>query len=99
MDKNLIDIITRSYMISKSILRENELGICRKTEDRLKQYRFHVHHIEYVVSCLDEEDRFIILNEVIEGKKGDWYREYMSAPTYYRHRKLAYSNFLSRLEQ
>ena len=95
--KRLIDMIAKSYMSSKLILRENELGISNRSNSYLEQYRFNVYHIETVVSCLNEDDRLIIANEVIAGKKGAWYHQYMSAPTYYRHRKVAYTNFLRSL--
>lgn len=97
MDKSLIDLLSRSYLNSKRILKENELGIRSNTESSLESYRFNVYHIEHVVSCLCDNDRFIIDNEVIKGKRGNWYYEYMSSATYYKHRKKAYSNFLSSL--
>ena len=48
-----------------------------------------------IFNILDDEDRFIIQNEVILNKKGPWYEGYLPSSTYYRHRKKAYANFLS----
>ncbi len=48
---------------------------------------------------LDEDDFFIISNEVLKGKKGNWYIGYLSSSTYYRQRAKAYANFLSCLER
>ena len=97
MDKIFIDLLSRSYLNSKRILKENELGIRSSTERYLESSRLNVYHIEHVVSCLNDNDRFIIDNEVIKGKRGNWYYGYMSTATYYKHRKRAYSNFLSSL--
>ena len=47
-----------------------------------------------IVKMLDEEDRFIIEKEVVEGKRGNWFLGYYSPASYYRHRNRAYSNFL-----
>ena len=94
MQKKIIDIVAKSYQTSKLILRENELGLSRRSDKSLEAYRFNVYHIEKVVESLNEDDRLIISNEVLSGKKGNWYLEYMSAPTYYRHRKRAYANFV-----
>lgn len=99
MKKELIDIISKSYLTSKRKLRENELGITYKDNKRLNCYRLNVYHIEYVVSCLNENDKFIINNEVLQGKKGNWYYDQMSTATYYRHRNKAYDNFLRDLKQ
>ena len=92
--KRIIDSIAKSYLSSKLILKENELGITHRSDSYLEPYRFNVYHIEKVVESLNEDDRLIISNEVLSGKKGNWYLEYMSAPTYYRHRKQAYANFV-----
>ncbi len=97
MDKELIDIVSKSYLMSKRKLVENDLGIIKSNEIYLDRYRSNVYHIDYVVSCLNDDDRFIIDNEVIKGKRGNWYYAYMSPPTYYRHRKKAYTNFLRSL--
>ncbi|MBR2577572.1 MAG: hypothetical protein IKE38_01450 [Erysipelotrichaceae bacterium] len=96
--KRIIDSIAKSYPSSKLILKENELGITHRSDSYLEPYRFNVYHIEAIVSCLNDDDRLIIANEVIAGKKGNWYHQYMSAPTYYRHRKAAYTNFLRSLK-
>ena len=43
---------------------------------------------------MEEKEKIIIENEVLRGKKGKWYKEMMSAPSYYRYRNSAYDNFL-----
>lgn len=44
---------------------------------------------------LDDDDRYIVYNEVILGKTGSWYYEMLTVSTYYRHRRKAYNNFLT----
>ena len=55
-------------------------------EEELLMSRKIVEHIETVV------------HEVILGKTGQWYRDHLSQPSYYRHRKEAYRTFLRNLE-
>lgn len=98
MKRQLIDLITKTYLKSKSKLREHELGVTNRNNNYLDHYRVNVYHIEHVVSCLSDNDKFIIDNEVLKGKRGNWYFEYMSTPTYYRHRNRAYDNFLKNIE-
>ena len=93
-DKAIIDIISKTYLMSKSILKEEELGISKRNNKALEDYRKVVRKIDNVVNYLDEKDRFIILNEVILGKRGEWYQGLISTPTYYRYRKSAYKNFI-----
>ena len=50
------------------------------------------------MELLDEKERFIIQKEVIEGETGTWYLDYFSMPSYYRHRKKAYAEFLRCLD-
>ena len=76
------------------MLREDESGINRRPARYLEPARIVVSHTESVVESLKDKDRFIIYNEVILGKRGDWYREYLSPATYYRHRKTAYQAFI-----
>jgi hypothetical protein len=53
-----------------------------------------IRHVDSAIKMLDEEDRFIIEKEVVEGKRGNWFLGYYSPASYYRHRNRAYSNFL-----
>ena len=98
-DKLLIDQISKSYLMSKNIIREDSLGISKRNRKTVDSYKVIVDKIEDIVNVLDENDKYIIYNEVILGKKGEWYRGFLSTPTYYRHRKAAYSNFMRCLNQ
>ncbi|MBO4919202.1 MAG: hypothetical protein J5365_03500 [Erysipelotrichaceae bacterium] len=93
-DKFEIELLSRNYINSKRIIKETEEDIIHCSYERLKAYRRIVSHIENVAECLGEKERLIIQKEVIEGKSGKWYLEYFSAPSYYRHRRKAYSEFL-----
>ncbi len=93
-DHKLIHALSDSYLNYKRMLREEESGITRRPLRYLEPARVVVSHTEEVVDSLKERDRFIIYNEVILGKRGDWYREYLSPATYYRHRKTAYQAFI-----
>ena len=90
-----VQLLSRHYVQSKRIVTEAEQCIKRCPTHRLISHRNIVSHIEYVVDCLEERDKFIIYNEVVLGKNGKWYLEYFSAPTYYRNRDKAYAQFLA----
>lgn len=92
--KMVIDLISKSYLMAKSILKEDELGISKRSSKSLEDYSKIVRKIDNTVNYLDEKDRFIILNEVVLGKRGEWYQGMISTPTYYRYRKVAYQNFI-----
>ena len=98
-DHKLISALSDSYLKHKRMLRENDLGVNRRSSGSLESARIIVSHTEMVVDSLKDRDRFIIYNEVILGKRGDWYREYLSTATYYRHRKKAYQTFIRSLSQ
>ena len=93
-DKFEIELLSRNYLNSKRIIRETEEDIIHTSYEKLKAYRRIVSHIENVAEGLGEKERLIIQKEVIEGRSGKWYLEYFSAPSYYRHRRKAYSEFL-----
>ena len=90
----LIHELSDSYLKHKRLLRESEYGVINRTPEDLKIAKYIVAHTEIVVEALRDKERFIIYNEVILGKTGDWYRGYLSPATYYRHRKKAYEKFL-----
>ena len=96
---DLIRNLSESYLYHKRQLREDELGIRSRPYCALEGARMIVSRTEYACACLNESDRFIIQNEVILGKRGDWYQGLLSSATYYRHRKTAYSNFIRRLSE
>ena len=89
-----IELLSRNYLNSKRIIKETEEDIIHTSYEKLKAYRRIVSHIENVAEGLGEKERLIIQKEVIEGRSGKWYLEYFSAPSYYRHRRKAYSEFL-----
>ena len=90
---NVVDTVSNGYIHDKRLLKEEALGIIVLSEDEHRMCQRIVAHIEILVSYLDEKDRFIIDNEVLQGKKGTWYLDYYSVPTYYRHKNHAYEVF------
>ena len=93
LNKHIIDRLSVAYLASKQFIND-------KVSARNNERRHIVSFIESVIkNSLNENDKFIITNEVLLGKKGNWYHEYLSDSTYYRHRKLAYANFLSCLDK
>ncbi len=94
-----ISLISKSYINNKRIIRESEENIIKRNYEDLRVCHRIVDHIESVTSTLDEKERLIIENEVINGQSGKWYTEYFSAPTYYRQRRKAYKSFLRCLEK
>lgn len=89
-----IEMLSRNYIDSKRRLRDHEYQAVNYSSDRVRLFRRIVTHIEDVIETLPEKERIIIENEVMNGKSGEWYLEYFSAPSYYRHRAKAYDNFL-----
>ena len=96
-EKQIIDIMAQSYKQSKIFISECEMGARNNYQIDLATSRKIVEHIDMIVSYLNERDRFIIYHEVILGKTGNWYRDSLSQPSYYRHRKEAYKTFLHNL--
>ncbi len=94
-----IRAVSDSYLRLKRVLKEDEIGLVRRPRDIVLTADKIVSRTELIVDSLPEQDRFIIYNEVILGKKGDWYRDYLSPATYYRHRKGAYDRFIRCLNQ
>lgn len=94
-----VDTIARCFMIQKRILREFELGITTKSKYQIEYAKRLTSKIYLVINDLDANSKFIIHNEVVLGKKGYWYYGYLSTPTYYRHRRKAYKEFLEYIEQ
>ncbi len=89
-----IELLSRRYLTSKRIVRESQEAIKGCPRRELEMHRRIMYHIEYVTQSLDDNDRFIIEKEVIEGRRGKWYSAYFSPTAYYRHRKKAYDSFL-----
>lgn len=101
-DKDLKDrfeivLLSENYLRSKRIIREYEDNNIDINFRRIAVHHRIVNHIEYVVESMHDKEKIIIENEVLRGKKGKWYKAFMSAPSYYpyyRYRKSAYHNFL-----
>ena len=92
-----IEILSKNYRDFKLLLEEAQQNIASHDRRKIESGIMIVTHIENVIENLDEDDRFIIEKEIMEGRKGNWYLEYFSASSYYRHRNRAYMNFLSYL--
>ena len=96
LNKHIVDKLSAAYLASKYSVSDKLLAHNKKTLEE----QHIVFFIENVTNnSLNENDKYIITNEVLLGKKGNWYHEYLSPSTYYRHRKLAYANFLSCLDK
>lgn len=93
-----IKLIGRSYISHKRRLLEAERKVMNHSSFEINCSKNIVDHIETIVNDLNEKDRFIIENEVVNGKEGKWYLSYLSTSTYYRQRKKAYRSFLNSLE-
>ncbi len=96
-NKFKILLLTKNYLHCKRSIREAQENIIPLSKDAYIEKLRIVTHIENVAECLEERHRLIIENEVLNGKTGKWYLEFLSAPTYYRHRCKAYEEFLRSL--
>jgi len=96
--KRKVELITSGYAFAKKILAEYENGNSKYSERTIKAYSKIVSTIDNSLKHLEDNERFIIQNEVIEGKKSEWYLGFLSSSTYYRHAKSAYIKFLNILE-
>lgn len=94
-----IDVVARCFMTQKRILKEYELGISNRSDEDILAAKRLLDKIYLIINDLDDDSKFIIHNEVVLGKKGNWYFGFLSTPTYYRHRCKAYADFLDYLEQ
>lgn len=93
-DRRDIELLSRNYREFKKLLEEAEEHNYPIDRRKVETGKKIVSHIEHVVDCLEEDDRFIIQKEVVEGMRGNWYLGYFSSSSYYRHRIRAYANFL-----
>ena len=93
-DRFEVELLSHNYINSKRVIRESQNNVKKYSRSRLETHMKVICQIEYAIEALDEEDRFIIENEVLLGKKGKWFLGYFSASSYYKHRKKAYANFL-----
>lgn len=96
-NKVIVAELAQSYLLCKLYIERSEYDdVDEKTLIIKKRIRYYIENI--IFNILNERDRFIIQNEVLLNKKGQWYQGYLSIATYYRHRKKAYANFLSCLD-
>lgn len=94
-NKRIIDLLAQGYAFAKMITDKSDNGDAKYNKNTVEAYRKITKQIEFCTNQLDEESKFIIENEVIQGKKHNWYDGYLSTPTYYRHAKKAYAQFLN----
>lgn len=97
-NKTLIDQLAKSYGMARYYIKEHECGVVRRSKETIEACHNIVNRIDSVISTLKDDDKFIIYNEVVLGKKGDWYRDYVSVSTYYRYSKVAYSDFINEIK-
>ncbi len=90
-----IDLLSRHYRDSKIKLEDHRHAMVDICYHRVLNYKRTIKHIEDVASMLPHKQRIIIENEVMLGKTGNWYLEYFSSSSYFRHRMPAYENFLN----
>ena len=96
LNKHIVDKLSAAYLSSKYFVNDKVSAYNQNEHDK----RHIVFYIENVINNnLSDNDKFIITNEVMLGKRGTWYHNYLSPSTYYRHRKSAYANFLSCLDR
>jgi len=93
-----IVLLSQVYVTSLRFIKEDSENIINRPIFELKNHRKILKHIEYTAENLDAKERFIIINEVMNGATGKWYLEYFSQPAYYRIRTKAYFNFLHCLD-
>lgn len=92
-------LIRLSYRHAKRVLKEHELYFENIGPYAYKVAEYIVSHVENVVEYLDEKEKFLLTNEIILGKKDNWFKGYYSDSTYYRIRTKAYRTFLIELER
>lgn len=98
VNQKIVNEIADAYAYFKQYIERYKL--VSNMSDDINDKKKKISTIEGVTyDLLDEDDFFIISNEVLKGKKGNWYLGYLSPSTYYRQRAKAYANFLSCLER
>ena len=93
-----IRILSDSYRYHLNKVLEHESGISLMEYQRYIESKNLCRHVENAVNYLqDEQMQLIVRKEVLEGKRGKWYKEYFSLTTYYRIREKSYKAFLNYL--
>ena len=67
-----IEILSKNYRDFKLLLEEAQQNIASHDRRKIESGIMIVTHIENVIENLDEDDRFIIEKEIMEGRKGNW---------------------------
>jgi len=98
-NSQVIRMLAHSYRTSKRKLDEEIQGFYRYPKLDISDCLYRVKHMERCAEVLAPEDRLIILKEVIEGKVGRWYEEFMTSSGYYRRRNNAYRVYLKELKK
>ena len=97
-NKKEIDLLTKRYLRGKMKLKEQRDHV-RNYDPRSLQYDYKVvSRMEARINFLEDNERQIIINEVLLGKSGDWYIGLFSPSTYYRYRDRAYAHYLGCLD-
>lgn len=92
--------VTKIYHRYRLRLEKHYIRYGHICDESLDYPREEVSIIERIIySHLDSDDKFIIENEVINGKTKAWYLDCMSRSTYEKHRRKAYANFRACLEE
>jgi hypothetical protein len=52
------------------------------------------HHLMNTLYLMDSESQRILINEFIDKRQADWWKQYYSRSTYYRLKSIATENFL-----
>jgi len=97
--KKTIQLLSEAYRFGINALYNHNKGIKRRPQKDIEAYKKITTRIEECIYLLDSESRFIIENEIIIGRNGTWYTEYLSTATYYRHANKAYKTYLRLLNK
>lgn len=93
-DRYEIRLLRNAYASHNRRVSEAIDSIRFYSQDKYEMSLTTVKRIQFAVEMLEEDERFIIENEVILGKEGKWYRTFCSPSKYYRCRRKAYRDFL-----
>jgi len=89
---------SQCYLIEKRRIQDHDSGIVTYPDHIIRNSRNIVRRMEESCMELKETERYIIKNEILNGKKDKWYLAIMSSSTYYRNRDNAYRNYLKEFE-
>ena len=87
-------LLIDSYQRIKKILSANEKGYCSIDKSVCEAMQMSIKKFDDFIEGLEEKERFIVENEVLLGKSGNWWTSYYSESAYRANRKSAYEKFL-----